>query len=213
MKEEERKEGTSVESARKRSLLLKEEEDKRRKDKEKEEKEKEIEKEKEKEIANKRNFELEQKNLLEKKLNDDRFTLSERIPLSYPREKVWTVIRDWDLNYLKKFSTEVKVVVGEKDGHRTRLVNIPHLDGAVDETLLVCDDTKFEVSYVMNSAPLPYKEHTVHILVESTSPTECVVVWNSSALPVSKSKDEARAIAQEGLDGAIVRMKQAVLQL
>jgi len=222
MKEEEKKEGANGESARKRSLLLKEEEDKRRKDKEEKEKADKDKADKDKADKDKADKEKEiitkqqdsdLKLLPDTKHDEDRFTLSERIAVNSPIDRVWTVIRDWDLNYLKRFSSEVKVVVGEKDGHRTRTVNIPHLDGAVEETLLVCNDTKYEVSYVMNSAPLPYKEHTVHIQLESTSPNECVVVWNSSAIPTNKTKEDAKAVAQEGLEGAIVRMKQAVQQL
>jgi hypothetical protein len=184
MKEEERKEG-GPESARKRNLL-KEEEDKRKKDKEEKER--------------------------KQKLDEERFTLAERIVLTAPMEKVWLIIKDWELNYLKKFSSDVRVSVGEKDGQRTRTVNIPNLDGAVEETLLVCDDVKHEIAYVMNASPLPYKEHSVHIQLEQPSPGECVVVWNSSAVPSNKTKEEARAIAKEGLEGAIIRMKQAVLQ-
>jgi len=137
------------------------------------------------------------------------FTISREFVVNASVDKCWGVAKDWELKYLVKYDSNVKVTVGEAAGKKTRTVQLAM--GVIEESLESCDEGNKTIVYTMMKSFLPYSKHNVTLAVKP-NPNDaamCVLDWRSDIVALS-DVDKSRSIAEKGLDGAILVFKKSL---
>jgi len=137
------------------------------------------------------------------------FVVEREVVINASVDKCWDMAKDWGLAYLMKYDESVKVVVGEEDGKKTRVVTLAL--GTIEETLESCDDAKKCVVYTMKKSFLPYSKHKVTLAVK-TNPNDgamCILDWRSDIVALTNIA-KSKHVAEKGLDGAVLVFKKSL---
>jgi hypothetical protein len=138
--------------------------------------------------------------------------------LPFSAEAAWSIVSDWNLEYLKSYSQNIKVVIGtEKDFPDLPCRDVKLPNGEFHEILLFIDNETMEFEYIMTSGPLPFMNHLARFKVSPAAPAteeelviaadmgsasgdRCVIQWHSEAYVVEGGdRAHAEAVLQSGV--------------
>ncbi len=110
-----------------------------------------------------------------------KISYSRSFTLPFPAEDVWSLIADWNLQYLVTYSSKVSVSTGVHPDFPQllfRSVKLP--SGVFNELLLKMDKSKYTIEHVAVDGPVPFQCQFVHFKMNDHG-SACQLLWSAYA--------------------------------